>query len=318
MRDNNRQVRKMTTLSRKLLGFVAVGLSALLLITNGCSGSENDRIKVSTEAPPALNPREAKALSLAATKVLHEASRARRALQGEAPKPEEALRRLEQGLTLIHIIENTVPWNKVKTEIKAGELVYRNDETDNQAFIPISDSLLALDALVPETDGKAVGGTLPKPPVIERSELGYVALFLDVSLAKEKLETAARQVRADNIQGASESLLAVQTDGVIFELAEVELPLEDAAANLKLAEYDISENLIDAAAVNLTAAAESLEAYELGEGRYAAEARHMHQEIDTLVESLGDSTVSAQGRSGVEEKIAAWWQEIAGWLGPME
>ena len=60
------------------------------------------------------------AVALAATKVLHEANRARRALQGEASAPQEALRRIEQGLTLVHIIQNTVPWTKVKTEIKAG------------------------------------------------------------------------------------------------------------------------------------------------------------------------------------------------------
>jgi hypothetical protein len=328
MRDKSSQVRQGKVTVRRLLGLVVIGVTALLLVASGCSRSADDRITASTEAPRALNPREAKALSLAATKVLHEASQARRALRGEAPEPTEALRDVLQGLTLVHIIENTVPWTKVTTEIRAGGLSYRDDEADGRIVIPISDSLLAFDALVPETGGTAGSDAQPEPaadanpppgpPFIERSELGYVVLFVDVSLAKERLETAANQLRTEDMEGASEALLAVQTDAVIFELAEVALPLEEAAANLKLAEYDVSEDRIDAAAVNLTAAAEALKAYELDEGRHADEARHMHQEIDTLVESLSDATGSAQGRNEAEEKIAMWWKGIAEWLMPME
>jgi hypothetical protein len=297
----------------------------VLLVAAGCNSAKDDRITASTESPPALNAREAKALSLAATKVLHEASRARRALQGDAPKPEEAIRRVEQGLTLIHIIEHTVPWNKVKTEIKAGDLLYRDDKADGGAFIPISDSLLALDELIP-TDASTAAANPPDAPasdgdppenasLIERSELGYVALFLDVSLAKRKLEAAATKLRADDTEGASEVLLAVQTEGVIFELAEVELPLEEAAANLKLAEYDVSEGRMDKAAANLAAAGKALKAYELDEGRHADDARQMHTEINALVESLADATGNARNRGEIEEKIASWWKNIAEWLG---
>lgn len=326
MRNKDSRIRTAESAGGKLSNSVAIGLLALLLLASGCNRSEDDRITASTESPPGLNTREAKALSLAATKVLHETDRARRALEGKTPNSAEALRGIERGLTLVHIIENTVPWTKVKTEIKAGELVYRDDVGDGRVFIPISDSLLALDSLVPE-NGSAASGNPPAAPAsdvdpstalsnIERSELGYVALFLDVSLAKEKLETAATRLRADDEDGASEALLAVQTDAVIFELAEVELPLEDAAANLKLAEYDVSQDRIDAAAVNLTAAAESLKAYELDEGRHADDARHMHTEIDALVDSLGDATDNVHGRDEVEEKIASWWEDIAKWLGP--
>jgi hypothetical protein len=103
---------------------------------------------------------------------------------------------------------------------------------------------------------------------------------------------------------------------VVFDLAEVELPLEEAAANLKLAEYDVSENRIDAASVKLAMASESLKAYELDEGRHADEAREMHIAIDELVDSLGDTTGDVAGRDKAEQTIAGWWEGIAGWLTP--
>jgi hypothetical protein len=313
MKCNNKQEKKSPFLA--LPGFAALGLSALLMVTTGCTNSENDRITASVEAPPGLNPREAKALSLAATKVLHETDSARLALQGEMPRPDEALKDIEQGLTLVQIIENTAPWSKVKTEIKAGELAYQDDGEHELLYVPISDTILTVDELIPAKSGTSEADTPQEPPLIERSELGYVALFLDVSLVKEKLETAAKQLREANIEGAGATLLSVPTDGVIYKMAEVDLPLEQAAANLKLAEYDISVDRVDAAEAELKAAADSLKAYELGEGRFAEEARHMHQGIDTLVESLGDATASAQGRNDVEEKIVGWWEEIAEWLG---
>jgi len=86
------------------------------------------------------------------------------------------------------------------------------------------------------------------------------------SLAKDKLETASTRLRA---------------------------------GDLKLAEYDVSESHIDAAAVNLKAAGESLEAYEPGDGRR-------------------DRQRPGAGRVEVEEEIARWWKAIAKWLGPMD
>jgi hypothetical protein len=229
-------------------------------------------------------------------------------------------------LTLVHIIENTVPWNKIRTEIRAGDLLYRDDETDGRLFVPISDSLLALDELLPEDSSASGSGAPPapssgdtspvSPSLVERSELGYIAMFLDVSLARAHLEAAATRIRAGDTTGAGEALLAVQTEGLVFEAEEVELPLEEAAANLKLAEHNVAEGQIDFAAKDLAAASEALQAYELGEGRHAEEARQMHKEIEALVESLGDLTGSASGRGEVEEKIANWWKGIAGWLGP--
>lgn len=327
MENKGSQLRIGKSAGAKLSIVVAIGVVALLLVASGCDRPKNDRITASTEAPRSLNAREAKALSLAATKVLHEANRARRALEGEVPRSDDAIRGIERGLTLVHIIENTVPWTKVKTEIKAGDLSYRDDEADGRMFVPISDSLLAFDTLIPEyrsrasDDSPAVAASDGDPPteptLVERSELGYVALILDVSLAREKLETAATQLRADDTDGAIKALLAVETESVIFELTEVDLPLEEAAANLKLAEYDVSEDRIDAAAVNLVTAAEALKVYELAEGRHADDARQMQTQIDTFVESLGDATGNAQGRGELEEKIASCWKEIAGWLGPL-
>ena len=63
--------------------------------------------------------------------------------------------------------------------------------------------------------------------------------------------------------------------------------------------------------------AKALKVYELAEGRHADDARQLQTQIDTFVESLGDTTGNAQGRGELEENIASCWKEIAGWLGPL-
>ena len=110
-------------------------------------------------------------------------------------------------------------------------------------------------------------------------------------------------------------LLLFQSEGVLFEYVEIDLPLEEAADNLKLAEIELKEGRQDEAKAALHVAIDELKRYEIlvGEKR-GTEVKALHQEIDKLTAELGKVDLSDADRQKHVSKISEWWQRATKWF----
>src|ERR1041384_6758267 len=127
------------------------------------TSQEHDTSSSSHAATPAAQPRitsdiksqpqaqltgdEKQALSQAAARLLVHVDKAREALANK--DKEEALNQITKGLTLARIIERTAPACQVSATIKAGDLVYQDQDMEKMMNIPIYAELGEVSVLGP-------------------------------------------------------------------------------------------------------------------------------------------------------------------------
>ncbi len=249
------------------------------------------RICSSVEVQPVagLSDDEAEEVSFAAGRTLKHIGQARDALR--EGKKEEAARHVDQGLKLIAIIESVLPHYKVKTAIKSGNLQYEDEEEVAPRYVTLFDELERRDILSPvkqakqEAAGKGArkgeksgeGNEAAGALVVSHVDVNYSAAKLDIPLARHMLAHAKRDLQGGKTDAADEALLAVQSRGVLLEYEEIDLPLEEAADNLKLAEIEMKEGRQAEAKAALHMAIDDLKRYEklVGENR-GAEVKALH------------------------------------------
>jgi hypothetical protein len=283
--------------------------------------------KVEVQSAAALSEEEAEQVSFAAGRILKHIAQARDAIR--EGKKDAATGHVEQGLKLVTIIDSVLPHHKVKTEIKSGELLYKDEDDVAPRYVTLFDELERRDiispvwqakkeAARPGARGDAAQPDTDKPPegiVVTRADMAYSAAKLDVALAGYMLGRAKRELHEGKPENADNALLAVQARGVLFEYEEVELPLEEAADNLKLAETEMKEGREDAAEMALRVAIDELKRYEklVGENR-AAEVQALHREIARLSAELEKVSPSEAQREKYAAKISEWWQRATKWF----
>lgn len=287
------------------------------------------RISSTVELRPAssLSDEEARQVSFAAGRILKHVVQARDALHEKAR--DNAAKHLDQGLKLVSIIESVLPRYQVKTEIKAENHAYLDEDTVSPRYVTLFDELERHDIISPiaqakrEASQKNQSGTEPKsatpepaPPIaVSHVDVQHTSAKLDLVLARNLLGVARQAVNDGKLDAADAALLALQSRGVLLEFEEVDLPLEEAADNLKLAEIEMKEGRTAEAKAALHVAIDQLKRYEklVGDHR-SAEVKALHQEITKLTNELEKGMPSESDRKKLAAEISQWWNSATKWF----
>jgi len=283
-----------------------------------------------------LNEEERRALSLAAGRLLKHVHQARQAV--EQQQKQAAIRHIDQGLTLVRIIEDAVPTYQVTARIQAGDTTYEDQEQVKQLMVPIYAELEKVtlmaplmaakkeaarsgDAAHPSSSGKQAqpsSAAQPSPssqaamtPVVPGVEAHSTRIMLDVSAAEEHLQAAKRALNEDRYEAADGALAAVQR-GVNFAFVEVDLPLLRARENLMLAKTHMQAGEVQDARMTLEAASQALETYaQRADKSRASQVQGLQQEIENYAQQLPQQGQPTRRKSRqAAEQIDEWWDRI--------
>lgn len=315
----------------KLKHLSSAVLATALLVAFPVQAADKPRISANTDIKPVatLSAQESQTISLAAGRILLHTDKARHAIAGK--DREAALGEINQGLTLIKIIQNAMQKYIVTTKIEAGDVTYSSEEEVSKRFVPVFDELYIEDVVEPviQAKRKAQGATKAakekhaakkraKPVLIPMEEFSvwrHSSMKLNIVMAAGALALAKTELEKDKNDNADSALALLQSAGVTFEFDEIELPLIEAADNLKLAELEISEGKREEAIITLKLASDDLKKYEriAGESR-AREVRELHQEIDKLSESLEKEDGSKNTLDKAKKEISSYWDRVRKWF----
>lgn len=287
------------------------------------------RITSSVDVQPAakrMTAAESREVSFAAGRILKHVAQAREAIQTK--KTDDARHHVDQGLKLIDIINTVVPHYTVKTEIKAGELVYEDDDDVAPQWVTVFDELEHRDVITPvstaknEAEQKKTTDSAPKGNgvknaglVVAHADVEYSALKLNVHLADRLLHSAKKALTENETEPADLALLTIQASGVVLEYDEIDLPLEEAADNLKIAEADMKSGNHEGAKAALLLAMDELEAYEqLAGPSRSKEVKAMHEEMNKLALKLTAEEISPEDRKKLASEISTWWDKLSDWF----
>ncbi len=314
---------------------VLTAMAAALAYSFTARGAETAPPKTKAQRPPkitastvvkpvaTLSDEEARAVSLAAGRIMHHAEQARLAIADK--KKDEAIKQIGQGLKLVGIIENTVPKHQVTTTIKSGDVAYHDQELVAQRYVKVFDEQYVEDIVTPVVQAKKKGVEVKagqeKPslaaiaPIEDFSMLHHTTMKLDVVLAKRMLEDAQRSLKDGKYDDAAASLATLQARGVTFQSVEVEMPLAEAADNLKLAQVQMQEGKPVDALATLKLASDDLKQYEqlTGDNR-AKDVRALRRDIDKLTHAFDQEKDLAKAMKKEERTIASWWNRAVKWF----
>ena len=287
--------------------------------------------KVDVKPNTAATEAEAREVSFAAGRILKHIVQARDAIRDD--KKDLASSHVEQSLKLEEIIEGVMPRYLVKTEINSGKLAYCDEEEVMPRYIMLFDELERHDIISPvaqaklesqaqsstnerkepaklETNGKPTNAV-----AVSHADMRHTSARLDIVLTKQLLNRAKKNLLEGKNHVADEALLAIQSRCVILEFEEIDLPLEEAADNLKLAEIEIKEGRHAEAKAALNVAIDQLKRYEqsVGENR-GAEVKALHEEISKLTAELEKGSPSEADRQKHATRISDWWQRATKWF----
>ena len=209
--------------------------------------------KVDVHPVAALSDKEAREVSFAAGRILKHIVQARDAIREN--KKDDAAKHVEQGLKLVAIIDGVLPHYKVKTEIKSGDNAYSDEDDVTPRYVTLFDELDRRDIISPIVQAKkeaqqkqqktpgtqGAANVAPGAMAVSHADIHHTTAKVDIVLARHMLNRAKQFLHDGKVAEADEALLAVQSGGVLFEYEEIDLPLEEAADNLKLAEIEMKE-----------------------------------------------------------------------------
>jgi len=290
-------------------------LAAVLLVGLPAHAADKTRISATTDIKPVsvLSGKESQALSLAAGRILLHTDNARQAIANKDKAL--ALKEINQGLTLVKVINNALPKYRVTTEIKAGDATYKAEDDVSRRYVTVFDEQFIENVVTPVVQAKKHAASHGLEPIEDFSQLNRSTMKLDVGLAGDALALAKAELGKGKNDNADAALTLLQTTGITFEFDEVELPLTEAADNLKQAELEISEGKSEDARATLKLASDDLKKYEgnVGESR-AKEVRELNQKIDTLASSLGKGDGSKSTLEKAKKEIASYWEHVVKWF----
>lgn len=287
------------------------------------------RISSSVDVQPAapLSDQEFREVSFTAGRILTHIARARDAIRDK--KSDDAAMQVEQSLKLTAIIDNVLPHYKVKTEIKSGDLAYSDEDDVTLRYVTLFDELEHRDIISPIVQAKKEAQQKQEQKeepdaatkkgrgaiAISHADISHTTAKLDIVLARHMLNRAKQALDDGKTEEADESLHAVQNRGVLLEYEEIDLPLEEAADNLKLAEMEMQEGRHAEAKAALEVAIDQLKEYEelAGENR-GAEVKSLHEEITKLTTELEKGKVSDADQQKHTAKISEWWNRATKWF----
>ena len=148
-----------------------------------------------------------------------------------------------------------------------------------------------------------------------QADINYTSLRLDVDLTRRLLREAKKSLTDGDPKQADVALSNLQAMAVLLEYDEIDLPLAQAADNLKLAETEMKVGRYDAAKAALDAANDELEKYEkqTGETR-SKEVKALHKEIRELTLDLDRGKPSEEDAQRHASRISDWWGRATKWF----
>lgn len=275
----------------------------------------------------ALSDHDANEISFAASRILKHVAQARTALHSK--KMDEAKTHVDQGLKLIAIIDGLLPRYLVKTEIKSGEHVYSDEDQVAPEYVTIFSEVERRDIISPvlqakrehafsrqhQQAGKEHADQTGPAYAVSHEEIQYTAAKLNLAVAAHMLNHAKQALHEDKAPVADEALKAIQAKGVLFEYEETDLPLKEAADNLKLAEMEMKQGHHEHAKAALHVASDQLKLYEKKTGeKRSAEVKTLHHEIDKLTTQLEKGEIAEAEFQKHASTISGWWQRASKWF----
>ncbi|MEO8429411.1 MAG: YfdX family protein [Verrucomicrobiota bacterium] len=268
---------------------------------------------------------EWRAISLSAGRVLKHVDQALDALADK--QTNTATANIEKGLTLVKIVQGTLPPTIVKTEIKGAGLTYQDEDPIKPAFVPIYREYDQVDVVSSVTAQKQQAAAPPAKPAdakgaaaAPKSALApqytyagfdYTGIKLNLRLAKRDLLLAQDLIKQGDGKAATLALQDIQSSGVIFEFSTTREPLVRAMDNLRLAESELKNKHPDQAKTALAGAVDALKNYEkMASDSRSKEVAKMHNEVDEVAKNI-----AGQKEETFSKMISGWWDKCLGWFG---
>jgi hypothetical protein len=297
---------------------IAFGLAALVVLAPSAHADGPVTSSVSTQPPSKpLSPSDWRTLSLASRRILRHADLANTALADK--KNDVALANINKGLLLLQIIDKILPVSTVKTEIKASDLTYQDEDQVKPAFVPIfgeADEFDVVSDVTAEQQKKPVaakpkaGASQVMVPEVTYAGFDYSGMKLNVRLANSDLHQAQDRINQGDTSGASAALQDLLGNGVIFEFSTVDQPLARAMDNLRLSEMELNNDQPLAAKTALDAASDELARYTkvAGESR-SKDVEQLRKEI-----AADAKNITQYKKDTFSAKIAGWWGRMLAWV----
>jgi len=294
-----------------MLLLVSLAVCCFMFMTGSASKSfAASRITSDVKITPqaTLTAEERKAISIAASQMLHHINKARREIKKKDSK--SALTNLEQALTLLKIIDNAVPEFHVNATIKSGDLTYHNEDNEKQLLVPIfkeEDEFFDTSS----SRGKSGKRTVLKNPIglpTFRAGVEETDMFFDARDAKSLLDEAISRLNSNDLEGADQALAGIQDDFEVVN-AEVDLPLVQARMNLMEASRLAAADRFKEAEAFLHRTVGALENYQAeASGEMAKKTRALINSINAVSGKL------EQDKAGAKQKISAFLKELSSLL----
>ncbi len=224
-------------------------------------------------------------------------------------------------MTLVKVVERALPKYKVTTKITTDDVTYTDEDEVSRRFVPVFNEQYIEGVIAPVVQAKSKHAkshgkkSRGMPPVVDYSVWRKSAMKLDVVVAGDALSLAKDELKKEHFGNADIALALLQTEDVVFEFDEIELPLTEAADNLKLAQLEVSEGKTAQAQATLKRASDSLKKYEgIADKNRAKNVRELHQEIDKLAKSLAIGNQSKGDLKKIENKIDSYWERVVKWF----
>ncbi|MBI1389784.1 MAG: hypothetical protein GC154_15200 [bacterium] len=172
---------------------------------------------------------EWRSLSYSAGLILKHVDQARIAIAQK--NKDDALVHVNQGLTLVHIINNVLPPVVVETQIKAGDAVYHDRDQYNPFLVPIYNESIRYDILAPVMRAQNI-----ETPQLLKAGVDYSTENLNVQTAGDDLNAAQRLLQNNDLIGADAVLNDLFNRSVMFETVQYELPISGVVRQLAISE----------------------------------------------------------------------------------
>lgn len=286
------------------------------------------RIVSQVEVKPKSAPTEQEMheLSLAASRVLKHVTQARNALHHK--KLDDAKIQIQQALKLVAMINSLQPRYAVKTEIKAGDHIYRDEEEVVPQYVVLFTDLEYFDVISPVVDAKRQRHAQPHGNAdkhenvdsagawaIVQEDVRFTTARMNVAFTDQRLHAALKALESGKPQNADEALADLQANAVILELVEADVPLKEAVDYLRIAELQAKAGHIHKAKSALQQASEKLKAYEGTFGiAGSTEVKAMQTEIQRVSAELEKAAASEAERHKLAAAISDCWRKVTGWF----
>ncbi len=299
---------------------IMLAVSLALVITGASTAVQaTDRITADVKLVPsgqALSDAEQRAVSFAAGRVLKHVDQARQAL-AKQDKP-MALAQIEKGLSLVTIIEQTIPPVHVTATINAGTLHYQDEDQVKRLVVPIYQELDSVSIVEPVVAAKKAAASKDNTPThkttarekVEELEENYTSVTLNVEEAKAHLVNAKEALTKGRFDAAAKDLSTIQA-GVTLVYAVESRPLAQVREDLVLAQMYLDDQRFKQAEQALKDAGELVSRYEKAGGRHQDEARALRDEMADLGKELAQEKQGSMEK--VKEKLMGWWDRVRSW-----